>query len=420
MKKIIVVGGGPAGMMAAIQAAEHGGAVTLFEKMERVGRKLRITGKGRCNITNIADISEIIRQIPGNGRFLSSALHAFDNRDLIRFFEECGVATKVERGGRVFPESDRAEDVVMALIDAMRVRGVDVRCRAPVKTLLVLAGTVVGVRLRDGEDVEAEAVILATGGASYPGTGSTGDGAAMAAALGHHIVPLQPALVPLEVEEDWAKALSGLSLRNVTVSLMVEGTQREKAFGEMLFTHFGVSGPIILTLSRAASIALQQGAFVELLLNLKPALTAEQLEKRVQRDFAAQQKKSVKNGLRALLPTRLIPPILDLSYLPPEKPVHQVTREERRRLTAILQHVPLTVRRTRPLAEAIVTMGGVSTREIHPKTMASKVCPGLFIAGEAADIDGFTGGYNLQAAFSMGAAAGTWSVRECEETRGVS
>lgn len=419
MKKIIVVGGGPAGMMAAIQAAEHGGAVTLFEKMDRVGRKLRITGKGRCNITNIADIPEMICRIPGNGKFLSSALRAFDPQDLIRFFEGRGVATKVERGGRVFPASDRAEDVVTALTDCLQERGVDVHCRASVKELLVSAGKIAGVRLHGGAEIEAEAVVLATGGASYPGTGSTGDGAAMAAAVGHHIVPLQPALVPLEVEEDWAKELSGLSLRNVTVSLMVDGTLREKAFGEMLFTHFGVSGPIILTLSRTVSIALTQGAFVELLLNLKPALTAEQLEKRVQRDLAAQQKKAVKNGLRDLLPMRLIPPILDLSYLPPEKPVHQVTREERRRLTEILQHVPLTVRRTRPLAEAIVTMGGVSTREIHPKTMASKICSGLFIAGEVADIDGFTGGYNLQAAFSMGAAAGTWCAEAREETGGV-
>ncbi|MGP1585106.1 MAG: NAD(P)/FAD-dependent oxidoreductase [Schwartzia sp. (in: firmicutes)] len=404
-------------MMAAIGAAENGGQVTLLEKMDRVGRKLRITGKGRCNITNIAEVPDIIRHIPGNGIFLSSALRAFDNQDVIRFFETCGVATKVERGGRVFPASDHAEDVVGALTASLAARGVELRCHAPVKALLTAQGKVAGVRLKSGEEIRADAVILATGGASYPGTGSTGDGAEMAAAVGHHIVPLQPALVPLEVEEDWAKELTGLSLRNVTLGLTVDGDLQEEAFGEMLFTHFGVSGPIVLTLSRKAAMALREGAFVELLLNLKPALTPEQLEKRVQRDFAAQQKKAAKNGLRDLLPARLIPPILDLAYLPSEKPIHQITREERRRLTALLQRVPLTVLRTRPLAEAIVTMGGVETREIHPKTMESKVCPGLFIAGEVADIDGFTGGYNLQAAFSMGAAAGRWSVRREEEVR---
>lgn len=417
MKKVIVVGGGPAGMMAAIKAAENGGKVTLLEKMDRVGRKLRITGKGRCNITNIADIPDIIQHLPGNGVFLNSALRTFGNHEVIRFFEACGVATKVERGGRVFPASDQAEDVVNALTSCLAARGVNLRCHAPVKMLLRSEGKIVGVRLRSGEEITADAVILAAGGASYPRTGSTGDGAAMAAEMGHHIVPLQPALVPLEVEEDWAKELTGLSLRNVTVSLMVDGVLRGEGFGEMLFTHFGVSGPVVLTLSRQAATALSQGAFVELLLNLKPALTAEQIEKRVQRDFAAQQKKAVKNGLRDLLPMRLIPPILDLAYLPSEKPIHQITREERQRLIAILQHLPLTVRRTRPLAEAIVTMGGVATREIHPKTMASKVCPGLFIAGEVADIDGFTGGYNLQAAFSMGAAAGTWSAQEHDEMR---
>ncbi|MGP1470113.1 MAG: NAD(P)/FAD-dependent oxidoreductase [Schwartzia sp. (in: firmicutes)] len=404
-------------MMAAIGAAENGGQVTLLEKMDRVGRKLRITGKGRCNITNIAEVPEIIRHIPGNGIFLSSALRAFDNQDVIRFFETCGVATKVERGGRVFPASDHAEDVVGALTASLAARGVELRCYAPVKALLTAQGTIAGVRLKSGEEIRADAVILATGGASYPGTGSTGDGAEMAAAVGHHIVPLQPALVPLEVEEDWAKELTGLSLRNVTIGLTVDGDLQEEAFGEMLFTHFGVSGPIVLTLSRKAAMALREGAFVELFLNLKPALTPEQLEKRVQRDFAAQQKKAVKNGLRDLLPARLIPPILDLAYLPSEKPIHQITREERRRLTALLQRVPLTVLCTRPLAEAIVTMGGVETREIHPKTMESKVCPGLFLAGEVADIDGFTGGYNLQAAFSMGAAAGLWSVREEAKVR---
>lgn len=412
MKTVVVVGGGPAGMMAAIKAAENHAKIILLEKMDRLGRKLMITGKGRCNLTNTADIPEIIHNIPGNGVFLNSVLRAFDNHDIIQFFTERGVATKIERGGRVFPVSDKAADIVTALETRMRELGVDIRCQTAVRELIVKKGKIDGVRLYNGVAIAADAVVLAVGGASYPGTGSSGDGAAMAASLGHTIIPLRPALVPLEVEEDWAKALSGLSLRNVEAQLFIKGTLKGQQFGEMLFTHFGVSGPIILTLSRQAALSLEHDTAVEIVLNLKPALTAEQLEKRVQRDFTKYQKKTVKNGMSDLLPNRLILPILALADLAPEKPVHQITRAERLRLVNILQHVPLTIRRTRPLAEAIVTMGGISVREIHPKTMESKICPQLFIAGEAADIDGFTGGYNLQAAFSMGAAAGRWSAQE--------
>lgn len=412
MKTVVVVGGGPAGMMAAIKAAENHAKIILLEKMDRLGRKLMITGKGRCNLTNTADIPEIIHNIPGNGVFLNSVLRAFDNHDIIQFFTERGVATKIERGGRVFPVSDKAADIVTALETRLRELSVDIRCQTAVKELIVKKGKIDGVRLYNGVIIAADAVILAVGGASYPETGSSGDGAVMAAPLGHTIIPLRPALVPLEVGEDWAKSLSGLSLRNVEAQLFVKGTFKEKQFGEMLFTHFGISGPIILTLSRQAALALEHNTAVEIFLNLKPALTAKQLEKRVQRDFTKYQKKTVKNGMSDLLPNRLILPILALGDLAPEKPVHQITRAERLRLVNILQHVPLTVRRTRPLAEAIVTMGGISVREIHPKTMESKICPRLFIAGEAADIDGFTGGYNLQAAFSMGAAAGRWSAQE--------
>lgn len=412
MKTVVVVGGGPAGMMAAIKAAENHAKIILLEKMDRLGRKLMITGKGRCNLTNAADIPEIIHNIPGNGVFLNSVLRAFDNHDIIQFFTERGVATKIERGGRVFPVSDKAADIVTALETRLRELSVDIRCQTAVKELIVKKGKIDGVRLYNGVIIAADAVVLAVGGASYPETGSSGDGAVMAAPLGHTIIPLRPTLVPLEVGEDWAKSLSGLSLRNVEAQLFVKGTFKEKQFGEMLFTHFGISGPIILTLSRQAALALEHNTAVEIFLNLKPALTAKQLEKRVQRDFTKYQKKTVKNGMSDLLPNRLILPILALADLAPKKPVHQITRAERLRLVNILQHVPLTVRRTRPLAEAIVTMGGISVREIHPKTMESKICPQLFIAGEAADIDGFTGGYNLQAAFSMGAAAGRWSAQE--------
>lgn len=412
MKTVVVVGGGPAGMMAAIKAAENHAKIILLEKMDRLGRKLMITGKGRCNLTNTADIPEIIHNIPGNGVFLNSVLRAFDNHDIIQFFTERGVATKIERGGRVFPVSHKAADIVTALETRLRELSVDIRCQTAVKELIVKKGKIDGVRLYNGVIIAADAVVLAVGGASYPETGSSGDGAVMAAPLGHTIIPLRPALVPLEVGEDWAKSLSGLSLRNIEAQLFVKGTFKEKQFGEMLFTHFGISGPIILTLSRQAALALEHNTAVEIFLNLKPALTAKQLEKRVQRDFTKYQKKTVKNGMSDLLPNRLILPILALADLAPKKPVHQITRAERLRLVNILQHVPLTVRRTRPLAEAIVTMGGISVREIHPKTMESKICPRLFIAGEAADIDGFTGGYNLQAAFSMGAAAGRWSAQE--------
>lgn len=410
MKKIIVIGGGPAGMMAAIKAAENGAAVVLLEKMDRLGRKMMITGKGRCNITNTADVPEMIRNIPGNGVFLNSVLRAFDNHEVMEFFAAQGVATKVERGGRVFPVSDKAADVVFAMVRRLNDLGVEIRCQAPVRHLLLREGQAVGAVLKSGEVLAADAVVLAAGGASYPGTGSSGEGAAMAAAVGHTIVPLEPALAPLELEEDWVKELSGLSLRHVEVRLLVNDKVKEQRFGEMLFTHFGVSGPIILTLSREAALALRHGDFVELGLNLKPALTPEQVENRLQRDFAQYRNRAIKNGLGDLLPARLIPPLLDLAYLPPDKSIHQITRRERQRLASLLQNVPLTVTRMRPLAEAIVTMGGIATREIDPKTMASKICPGLFIAGEVADVDAFTGGYNLQAAFSMGAAAGYWSA----------
>ncbi|MBQ7516697.1 MAG: NAD(P)/FAD-dependent oxidoreductase [Schwartzia sp.] len=415
MKPVVVIGGGPAGMMAAIRAAENGAAVTLLEKMPALGRKMMITGKGRCNLTNLADIPEIIRQIPGNGVFLNSVLRAFDNQAVIRFFEEQGVPTKGERGGRVFPVSDRAQDAVDAMIRRLRELRVRVKTKAAVRHILTEAGAVRGVETKDGERLEAAAVILAAGGASYPGTGSDGSGAVLARETGHTIVPLQPALVPLETAEDWPKTLTGLTLKNVRASLLVEGNVVGEEFGEMLFTHFGVSGPIILTLSREAAHRLRQGAAVGLEIDLKPALDRETLDRRVQRDFSQYQRKAVKNALSGLLPTRLIPVVLTLSELVPEKPVHQVTRAERQRLTTALKHLPLTISGTRPLAEAIVTAGGVSTREINPRTMESKLVRGLYFAGETVDIDGYTGGYNLQAAFSTGAAAGWWSAAEVKE-----
>ena len=414
MNKIIVIGAGPGGMMAAVKAAENGAEVLLLEKMNRVGKKMLITGKGRCNITNAADVPEIIRNITGNGRFLYSALQSFDNQDVMRFFQEHGVEIKVERGQRVFPVSDKAQDAVDAMYMYLHELGVKIRTEARVRDILTAEGHAAGVRLMDGEILSASAVILATGGASYPGTGSTGDGYAMAEALGHTIVPLRPSLVPLETEEDWPLAAQGLSLRNVRVQLLADGQKIAEEFGEMMFTHFGVTGPIILSLSRPAAQALADGSMVELSINLKPALTPEQLDARLQRDFLKYQRKQLKNALHDLLPSKLIEPVLDLSYLDPDAFVHQTSKEQRLRLGDVLQHMVLTVSRTRPLAEAIVTAGGIATREINPKTMESKKVPGLYLVGEVVDVDAFTGGYNLQAAFSMGAAAGCWSAWQAE------
>lgn len=410
MKKIIIVGGGAAGIMAAIRAAEGGASVTLFEKMPQVGRKLRITGKGRCNLTNAADVAEVVKNIPGNGKFLFSALKNFTPADTVSFFESLGVVTKVERGGRVFPASDDAKEVIDALLRRMAILGVEVKTNAPVTDILAENKKIVGVKV-GGKVYAADAVILATGGASYPATGSSGDGFEFARRLGHTVTEILPALVPLETEEDFVRDVQGLSLRNVRVKLLADGKAVAEQFGEMLFTHFGVSGPIILTLSRQAAQLLAAGRFVELEINLKPALTPELLDARLLRDFAKFKGKIVKNALIELLPSKLIPPVLDLSYLPEDKRVDEITAAERRRLTDILRGLPLVVTRTRPIAEAIVTSGGVSVKEIDPRTMQSKLIAGLYIVGEVADVDGFTGGFNLQAAWATGNAAGRFSAQ---------
>ncbi len=409
-RRVLVVGAGPAGLMAAAKAAEAGASVLLLEKMKQPGRKMMITGKGRCNITNVAPIAEIVKNIPGNGSFLYSVLHAFDNEDVRAFFRELGVETKVERGGRVFPVSDRAADAVEALVTHLHELGVKIEREARVARLIVEEGRAAGVVLAGGAEIRADAVVLAVGGASYPGTGSTGDGYEMARQLGHTVSAALPSLVPLVTEEDWVKEAQGLSLRNVRATLLADDKKIGEDFGEMMFTHFGVTGPIVLSLSRAAAQALAAGKFVELVLDLKPALTPEVFAARVQRDMEKYQRKVLKNAMCDLLPGKLIAPVLDAAYLPPEKPVHDLLREERKRLAETIKHLVLTVAGTRPLAEAIVTAGGVSTKEISPKTMESKLVPGLYFAGEVVDVDGFTGGYNLQAAFSMGAAAGRWSA----------
>ena len=410
MSNVIVIGAGPAGMMAAIKAAENGASVLVLEKMKQPGKKMLITGKGRCNITNTAEIPELIKNIPGNGKFLNSCIRAFDNEDVQYFFNGLEVPTKVERGGRVFPVSDRAADVVQAMVLRLYELGVKVRTGERVAEILVEDSKAIGVKTEAGEVYSGQAVILATGGASYPGTGSTGDGFAMAGQIGHEIKLPLPSLVPLEVEEEWVPELQGLSLRNVRVYLMSEENKVADMFGEMLFTHFGVSGPVILSLSRQAAQLLASGNFVELLIDLKPALSFEQLDARIVRDFEKYQRKEMKNALKDLLPGRLIAPVLDGAYIEPDRMVNSITKEERHRLANTLKGLIVTVTRTRPIAEAIVTAGGISVKEINPKTMESKIVKNLYLAGEVVDVDGFTGGYNLQAAFSMGAAAGNWCV----------
>lgn len=408
--KIVVIGGGPAGMMAAMKAAENGAEVTLLEKMSRLGRKMLITGKGRCNITNASEIPEIIKNIPGNGKFLHSCIKAYDNEDVQLFFNDNGVPTKVERGMRVFPVSDKAADPVDALILKLQELGVRIITDTKVTAIKAEDNKITGVKAADGTIYPAEAVILATGGASYPGTGSSGDGYKLSEVLGHTIIKPLPALVPLETEEEWVKEAQGLSLRNVEVTLWADGEKAGQQFGEMLFTHFGVTGPIILTLSRQVAKLLDEGNFVELSINLKPALTPEQLDARILRDFEKYQRKELKNAMHDLLPGKLIAPVLDSAYLEPDRMVNTITKEERKRLAETLQNLMLTVTKTRPIAEAIVTAGGVCVKEINPKTMESKIVKGLYFAGEVADVDAYTGGYNLQAAFSMGAAAGNWAV----------
>ncbi|HEY8909978.1 MAG TPA: NAD(P)/FAD-dependent oxidoreductase [Desulfosporosinus sp.] len=404
--QVIVVGGGAAGMMAAGQAAKGGAKVLLLEKKEHLGRKIAISGKGRCNITNEENVSDFIRNYPGNGRFLHGILREFDNVALREFFASYGVETKVERGGRVFPVSDDAEKVVEALTAFLSDKGVEIHSGMAVEEIMVENGHVTGVRGSGSKRYFAPTVIVCTGGASYPATGSSGDGFRFARKLGHHVITPRPALVPLKTAEDWVKELQGLALRNVEGSLWMDGKKQITEFGEMLFTHFGVSGPIILTLSRLAGDALRGGQQVELRINLKPALSAEQLDARVQRDFQKYSNKQFKNALDDLLPQSMIPVMIHLSEINPDGVVHQISREERKRLVRLLQELPITITETLSIETAIVTAGGVDVKEINPKTMASKSIEGLYWAGEVVDVDGITGGYNLQAAFAMGYRAG--------------
>ena len=406
MKRVVVIGGGAAGLMAAVIAGREGAKVTLLEKMNYVGKKMGITGKGRCNITNACDMSDFIKNTPGNGKFLYGAYERFTNEDLLQLLHDAGLETKVERGGRVFPASDSALDVRNTFMKLMKHYGVDVHLEEPVKKLLVDDGVVTGV-VTDRETYHADAVVIATGGKSYPATGSTGDGYILAAQVGHKITDIRPSLVPIVTEESWVKDLMGLSLRNVELSVVAKNKVQAKMFGEMMFTHFGVTGPIVLSLSHTVGKLMRKKNIgtIGLDINLKPALSPETLDKRLQKDFDLYSKKQLINGMKDLLPSRLIPLIIELAGIDPQKPINQISKEERQQIGYMLQHMPLTVKGLRPVEEAIVTAGGISLKEFNPKTMESKLVKGLYGAGEVLDIDAFTGGYNLQAAFSTGYVA---------------
>lgn len=412
MANVLVIGGGAAGLLAGIAAAQSGAQTVILEKMRRPGKKILITGKGRCNITNNCDLQEIIKNIPGNGRFLNSALRRFTNQDIVQLLEDNGLPTKVERGGRVFPVSDKAADVVDTFVKIYKNYGGRLLTDCKVKSITAEFGKITGAVTADGQKFTADAVILAAGGSSYPGTGSDGSGVKLAKALGHTIVPLAPSLVPLESDSPYIADLQGLSLRNIEGTVYADGKKIGSEFGEMLFTHFGVSGPIILSLSKCVAEAFAKGAQdVELAIDLKPALDKDKLDARLQRDFTQYSRKQMPNGMKDLLPQRLIAPVLDQAFIDEEKFVNQLSRAERRRLVDVLKAFTVPVTGTRPIAEAIVTAGGVSLKEIDPKTMESKLIKGLFFAGEVMDIDGYTGGYNLQAAFSTGYAAGTFAAQ---------
>lgn len=409
MSKVIVVGGGAAGMMAAVTAAQNGHQVTLLERNEKLGKKVFITGKGRCNLTNASDIEEIFEHIVTNRKFLYSALYGFDNRACMDFFEENGLRLKVERGNRVFPVSDHSSDVIKTLEKKLKTLSVEIRLHTRVENLLTESfqdkKRIAGVTDEKGKSYEADAVILATGGISYPSTGSTGDGHKMAEETGHKVTDLYPALVPLKAKEGFCRELMGLSLKNVTATFKEGKKVLYSEFGEMLFTHFGVSGPIILS---GASVINQRLAKneIQLFIDLKPALTEEQLQKRLTREFEENRQKQFKNACSGLFPARLIPVMIALSGIDPEKKACEISKEEKRGFARCIKALPLTVTGTGGYEEAIVTKGGVSVKDINPSTMESKQVCGLYFAGELIDVDAFTGGFNLQIAWSTGRLAG--------------
>lgn len=400
MSRIIIVGGGAAGMLAAIVCAENGNTVTLFEKNEKLGKKLFITGKGRCNITNACDVEELFQNVVGNPRFLYSAFYGFDNHDMMEFLEQRGLPLKTERGNRVFPQSDKSSDVLQTLQREIRRLGVEVHLNTAVKELLAEDGHVTGVLTAKGERVEADAILLATGGLSYPSTGSTGDGYRFAGKLGHTVTALAPGLVPFEIKESYAKEMMGISLKNIAIRITNQrGKELYSDFGEMLFTHFGVSGPVIISASSHVTKDLLKENLV-LSIDLKPALTREQLNARLLREFEANKNKQLNNVMGTLLPSKMVPVMISYMQLDAEKKIHEISKEERMHIIDCLKCFQLTITGFRDYNEAIITRGGISVKEVNPSTMESKLVKGLYFAGEVLDLDAHTGGYNLQIAWS--------------------
>ena len=406
MSKAVIIGGGAAGMAAAIAAAGQGHEVHLYEKNEKLGKKVYITGKGRCNVTNACDVSEMMQNVVTNPRFLYSSFYGFTNQDMMNPLEQGGCPLKVERGGRVFPVSDKSSDVISALAGQMEDLGVKVYLHKEVKDLLVSDGSCKGILLSGGLQVEADSVIVATGGLSYPATGSTGDGYRFAKEWGHRVTETSPALVPFYVKEDVVQRLQGLSLKNIQAVVLDGKKEIYREFGEMLFTHFGVSGPVVLSASSFGARIIRKRPLT-LSIDLKPALSEEQLDARIRRDFEEAANKQFKNALSKLYPSKLIPVMIERSGISPEKKVNEITRQERMNLVEATKHFTLTLTGLRGYEEAIITQGGVDVKEIHPATMESKKVKGLFFAGEVLDLDGVTGGFNLQIAWSTGWAAGS-------------
>lgn len=404
MSKVLVIGGGAAGMFAALFLAYNGNEVHLFEKNEKLGKKLYITGKGRCNITNACDMEELFSSVVTNSKFMYSSFYGYTNQDVIAFFEGLGVHTKVERGNRVFPVSDHSSDVILGLARALESAGVRIHLRTEV-------AKVVGkekfhhIVLHDGRKIEGDACIVATGGFSYQTTGSTGDGYRFAKELGHRVTKIRPSLVPLEIKEWYAKELQGLSLRNVTATVFDGKKKVYEDFGEMLFTHYGVSGPLMLSASSYVGELLDTKE-LQLVIDLKPALTTEQLDQRVLRDFEENCNKQFKNAIGKLFPSKLVPIMLELSEIDPEKKVNLISKEERLRFVNLIKHFTMTITGLRDFNEAIITKGGVNVKEINPATMESKLVEGLYFIGEVLDVDALTGGFNLQIAWSTAYAAG--------------
>lgn len=406
MSSVIVIGGGAAGMMAAYAAAERGHKVLLIEKNEKLGKKLFITGKGRCNVTNACEQDKLFESIVSNPKFLYSAFYDFDNKQMMELLEKAGCPLKVERGERVFPVSDHSSDIIAALERLLRKKGVEVRLHTSVGQILAEEGKITGVLLTDGRKFTADAVVLATGGLSYPTTGSTGDGYRIAGKFGHTVRECTPALVPMEIREPWCSRLQGLSLKNTTLTMTCGRKKIWQGFGEMLFTHFGISGPLVLSASSYYGKCKDKDD-VSVIVDLKPALTAEQLDKRILREFEQNLNKQLKNVIGSLYPSKLTPVMIDLSGIDGEKKIHEITRQEREQLVAVTKGLTMHVGGLRDYAEAIITQGGIKVKEVNPSTMESKMVKGLYFAGEVLDLDAVTGGFNLQIAWSTGHLAGS-------------